>query len=226
MNVGCQWKADAGCRIPDAGCVGAKGLRQLQPLAYGTRRERPSAPALEPATGIRHPASGIKHPPASCRSGQAVTEFALLYTGAVLPLTFMVVFVAQMLWIWHSVADFTRDGARYAATHCWQADGNAGNVLQYMQSHVPLMIDMDQFQNNSAGIQVQYFTEGPDGSLGPLNTDCSGCLPDAVSVSITAYQYKRFSSFFRLPNVTIPPFTTTVPMESGGLQDASGTCVP
>ena len=39
----------------------------------------------------------------SRRRGQALTEFALLYTGAVLPLTFMVVFVAQMLWIWHSV---------------------------------------------------------------------------------------------------------------------------
>jgi hypothetical protein len=134
------------------------------------------------------------------RSGQAITEFALLYAGVVLPLTFMVVFVAQMLWIWHSVVDFTRDGARYAATHCWQQDGSAGNVLQYMQSHVPAMIDMDQFQTNAAGIQVQYFAEQPDGSLAAFdNGACSGCLPDAVSVSITAYQYKRFSSFFKLP---------------------------
>jgi hypothetical protein len=161
------------------------------------------------------------------RRGQAITEFALLYAAVVLPLTFMVVFVAQMLWIWHSVVDFTRDGARYAATHCWQADGSAGNVLQYMQSHVPRMIDMDQFQNNAAGIQVQYFAQQPDGSLAPFDSGaCAGCLPDAASVSITAYQYKRFSSFFKLPNVTIPPFATTVPMESGGLQDASGTCVP
>jgi len=160
-------------------------------------------------------------------SGQAVTEFALLYAGVMLPLTFMVVFVAQMLWIWHSVVDFTRDGARYAATHCWQSDGSTGNVLQYMQSHVPAMIDMDQFQTNAAGIQVQYFAEQPDGSLAAFDSGaCSGCLPDAVSVGIAAYQYKRFSSFFRLPNVSIPPFTTTVPMESGGLQDASGTCVP
>lgn len=159
--------------------------------------------------------------------GQAVIEFAVLYTAVALPLTFMVVFVAQMLWIWHSVADFTRDGARYAATHCWQADGSASNVLQYMESHVPLMIDMDQFQNNAAGIQVQYFGQQPDGSLAGFDSGaCSGCLPDAVSVGITAYQYKRFSGFLRLPNVTMPPFTTTVPMESGGLQDASGTCVP
>jgi hypothetical protein len=161
------------------------------------------------------------------QSGQAVTEFALLYAGVILPLTFMIVFVAQMLWIWHSVVDFTRDGARYAATRCWQPDGSSSNVLQYMQSHVPAMIDMDQFQTNSAGIQVQYFAQQPDGSLAVFDgSACSGCLPDAVSVSVTNYQYRRFSSFFKLPNVTIPPFTTTVPMESAGLQDASGTCVP
>src|ERR1019366_5779452 len=50
-------------------------------------------------------------------SGQATVEFAVLYAAVVLPLTFMIVFVSEMLWIWHSVADFTRDGARYAATH-------------------------------------------------------------------------------------------------------------
>ena len=103
-------------------------------------------------------------------------------------------------------------------------------VMRYwylLRRSVPRMIDMDQFQNNSAGIQVQYLAQQPDGSLAVFDgSACSGCLPDVVSVSITAYQYKRFSGFFRLPNVTIPPFTTTVPMESGGLQDASGTCVP
>ena len=37
------------------------------------------------------------------RAGQAALEFALLYTAVVLPLTFMIVFVSQMLWTWHSV---------------------------------------------------------------------------------------------------------------------------
>src|SRR5579862_1225852 len=56
------------------------------------------------------------------RSGQATVEFAVLYAGVVLPLIFMTIFVAEMLWIWHSVADFTRDAARYASTHCWMSD--------------------------------------------------------------------------------------------------------
>jgi hypothetical protein len=163
------------------------------------------------------------------RSGQAALEFAVLYAGVILPLTFMVIFVSEMLWTWHSVADFTRDLARYAATHCWMTDGSASNVLvDYMPAHVPPMIDRDQFQTNTAGVQVQYFTQNADGTLSPFDgSACSGiCEPDAVSVSVTAYRYTRFSGFFKLGAVTMPPFTTTVPMESGGYQDASGSCVP
>jgi hypothetical protein len=157
------------------------------------------------------------------RRGQALTEFAVLYTGVIVPLTFMTIFVAEMLWVWHSVADFTRDGARYASTHCWAAD--AGNVLGYMTSHVPPMIDQPQFQSNDAGISVQYFS---DGGVTPFSSDnCAGlCVPATVSVSITNYQFLRFASFMKLPPVTIPPFTTSLPMESAGYQDSSGTCVP
>ncbi len=155
--------------------------------------------------------------------GQALLEFALLYGAVILPLTFMIIFTAEMLWIWHSVADFTRDGARYAATHCWISDGS--NVLQYMESHVPAMIDQQQFQSGSAGIAIQYFS---DGGVTPFTGDtCGGvCVPSAVSVSITNYQFGRMASFFKLPAVTIPPFTTMVPMESAGYQDNSGVCVP
>ena len=161
------------------------------------------------------------------RSGQATLEFAILYAGVILPLTFMTIFVAEMLWIWHSVAEFTRDGARYATTHCWMADGS--NVLSYMEGHVPLMIDRGQFQTGGAGIQVKYFAQDPtSGALSDFScgSDCSAsCLPDAVTVSITNYQFLRFSGFFKLPPVTIPPFTTNLPMESAGC-DESGNCLP
>jgi len=162
-------------------------------------------------------------------AGNAVLEFALLYGGVILPLTFMLVFVAEMAWIWHTVVDFTRDGARYAATHCYEADGSAANVLAYMQANVPAMIDQQQFQSGAAGILVSYFTQNPDGSLSPFDgSACTGslCLPDSVSVGISSYQFTRFSGLFKLPPVTIPPFTTIVPMESGGYVDATGACVP
>jgi len=162
------------------------------------------------------------------RSGQATMEFALLYTGVALPLTFMIIFIGEMLWIWHSVNDFTRDGARYAATHCWMADGS--NVVQYMQAHVPAMIDQNQFQTGAAGIGVLYFAQDPvSGAMSPFSCnsgECSAtCMPDAVSVSITNYQFLRFASFFKLPPVSIPPFTTSIHVESMGC-DEQGICQP
>jgi hypothetical protein len=162
------------------------------------------------------------------RNGQAALEFALLYSAAILPLTFMVIFLSEMVWAWHSVVDFTRAGAQFAATHCWASDASGSNVLAWMEAHVPPIIDRDQFQTNAAGIQVQYFSQASDGTLTPLSGCSDGgaiCEPDAVSVSVTTYRFTRFSSFFKLGSVLMPPFTTTIPMESGGYQDATGACV-
>jgi hypothetical protein len=162
------------------------------------------------------------------RSGQAAVEFVVLYGGVILPLSFMLIFVAEMFWVWHSVTDFTRDGARYAATHCWYAGGT--NVLTYMQTHVPRMIDMDQFMSNAAEITVTYYSK--DATTGTLseyacaNSECSvDCIPDAVSVSILNYQFARFSSFMKLAAVTMPDFRTSMAMESGGC-DETGSCLP
>lgn len=163
------------------------------------------------------------------QSGQAAVEFSLLFAGVILPLTFMTIFVAEMLWIWHSVEDFTRDGARYAATHCWMSD--ASNVIGYMQSNVPAMIDQQQFQvGGTATIQVLYYAQDPvTGVLSAYTgcgADCSAtCIPDVVTVSVANYQFTRFSAYFKLPPVTIPPFTAQVPMESAGC-DESGNCIP
>jgi hypothetical protein len=153
------------------------------------------------------------------RKGQALTEFAVMYSAVFLPLTFMTVFVSQALWIWHGMVEFTRDGARYAATHfCGQADGS--NVLTYMQSHVPPIVDQAQFQaGGSATILVQYtYAEGVDSSL------CGSCVPDSVTVSVTGYTFGRLAGFLRLPGIAMPPFTTNLPIESAGL-DSTGTSV-
>src|SRR5690349_5534351 len=78
----------------------------------------------------------------NCVPGQAgaiTIEFAIAWTGLVAPLTFGIVFTAQLLWIWHSVTDWTREGARYAATHCVQSSGD--NVVAYMRANIPPMVD-------------------------------------------------------------------------------------
>ena len=62
-------------------------------------------------------------------SGQTVVEYALLYAGVILPLTFAIVFLGEMLWVWHSVVDYTRDGARYAAVAEPFRDLPGGHVI-------------------------------------------------------------------------------------------------
>jgi hypothetical protein len=153
------------------------------------------------------------------RRGQALTEFAVLYAGVILPLTFMTIFVAEALWIWHSVVDFTRDGARFAATHYCQApDGS--NVVSYMQAHVPPMVDQAQFQlGGTATVQVQYM----DGTGAPFaQGDCGDCVPDSVSVSVANYSFGRLAGFLKLPGIAMPAFTTNLPMESAGLDPTLG----
>jgi hypothetical protein len=163
------------------------------------------------------------------RSGQATLEFALMYSFVLVPLTFGIIFISQMLWIWHSVVDFTRDGARYAATHCYEPDGS--NVVTFMQANVPPMIDQNQFQLGPALINVSYFQNGAaGGALTPFACDagaCSfSCEPDVVSVGVSNYQFSRLTDYLRLPPIVIPPFTTTIPTESLGCDPNTGACLP
>lgn len=162
--------------------------------------------------------------------GQATVEMALVYTGIVVPLFFGVIFVSEMYWVWHSMNEFTRDGARYAATHCYQSGG--GNVVQYMQTHVPATVDRQQFEvGGGAIIGVSYFQrDATTGQLGPFtcgSSDCSvDCVPDAVTINVTNYQFSRFVGFLRLPPIVMPPFLTSMTIESNGCDPEQGTCAP
>jgi hypothetical protein len=169
--------------------------------------------------------------PPKRRKGQAALEFAFLYGGVILPLTFGILYVAEMYWVWHSMVEFTRDGARYAATHCFQTDTQ--NVVTYMQTHVPVNIDQTQFQvGGSAQIAVNYLQLDPNtGILGPVACDgaCStDCVPDAVTVSVTNYEFRRFVGFLNLPPVVLPSFPTSMPVGSNGCNGDNGavTCNP
>ena len=159
------------------------------------------------------------------RRGQVTIEFALLFAGVLVPSTFGLIFGAQLLWIWHSVNDMTRQGASYAATHCWQA--SAGNVTSFMLTNLPAMPNQSQFLNGPVQIQVSYFAEDPTtGTLTPFacDGDCTtGCVPDVVTVSVTGLQYRAFAG---LPPVIMPNFQTTLPMQSCGCDPETGVCLP
>jgi hypothetical protein len=164
------------------------------------------------------------------RSGQNTVEFALMFVGVIVPFTFGIMYIAQLLWVWHSMVEFTRDGARYATTHCWQSDG--GNVLAYMYANVPVNIEQAQFNapNANAAVTVNYYSVDPDsGELIPFScdTDCSvGCVPDVVAVSVQNYVYTNFFITLNLPGVAMPAWLTSLPMENAGCDPATGVCNP
>jgi hypothetical protein len=167
--------------------------------------------------------------PRTSERGQASLEYVLTASAVILPLTFAIIFTAQLLWVWHSVVEYTREGGRYATTHCWQGDGE--NVATYMKTHVPLMVDLDQFQNGEAQIELKYFSrDAESGQLVDFSCDggdCSTmCVPDAVSVRITNYEFRKFVSYLGLPAVKIPDFYTILPMESAGCDPEQGSCLP
>lgn len=165
---------------------------------------------------------------ANSDGGQELVEYAIVTAFVMIPMVFSIIFVAQMFWVWHSAVEFTRDGARYAATHCWQADG--GNVASYMVTHVPRVIDGDQFRNGPATIVVEYqMRDAESGTLMPFSCEageCSvGCVPDAVTVRVTNYEFRRFVTYLGLPGVAMPDFRTSMAMGGAGC-DETGNCAP
>ena len=166
--------------------------------------------------------------PDRSRTGQASLEFVLACAGVLLPVTFALIYTSQLLWVWHGVNDFTRQGANYASTHCWE--GSGGNVIDFMRGNVPPMITQDQFQNGPAQISVSYFSRDPtSGQLAPFTCDgdCSvACIPDTVTVSVSGYEYRTFVTALGLPPVEIPDFQTSQPIESAGCDPELGVCQP
>ena len=162
------------------------------------------------------------------QSGQSTVEFALSYAGVVLPLTFGIIYISQLLWVWHSVNDFTRQGAAYAATHCWES--SADNVVHYMRNNVPPMVSQSQFQSGQVQLNVTYAAKDPDtGQLAAFqcDSDCStSCIPDTVTVQVAGYQFSNFVTYLGLPPVTLPNFQTSSPMESAGCDPEQGACLP
>jgi hypothetical protein len=124
------------------------------------------------------------------------------------------------------MVEFTRDGARYAATHC-ATDGS--NVISYMQSNVPGNVDQTEFQSGgNAQISVQYFQSDPSNPGGLVAFACvsgSLCEPDAVTVSINNYQFQHYVDL--LKSVTMPPFPSSQAMGGAGYDQLnSGVCTP
>ena len=94
----------------------------------------------------------------------------------------------------------------------------------------PLENGVGSIQRGSAIVTVTYFSRDPEtGDMVDFACDageCStGCVPDAVTVSVTNYEFRRFFGALGLPPVTLPDFKTSMAMGSAGC-DETGNCLP
>jgi hypothetical protein len=163
-----------------------------------------------------------------CR-GQASVETVLALIFGILPLTFGLLAFSEVAWTYHALATLTRQGARYAATHCWQ-DDSGSNVVTWMQATAPLFPDRPLLTSGGIQVQVNYWTHDtathetvPFSCAGGCSPDC---VPDSVTVSITGYEFNHFFPFLGLAPLQVPPFSTTVPIDSAGGNPETAVSTP
>ena len=144
---------------------------------------------------------------------------ALVLAAGLIPLTLGLLAFAEIAWTYHALVTLTRQGARYAATHCWQ-DEAGSNVVNWMQANAPPFIDRPQLVSGEVQIQVSYWTHDLTARQS-VPFSCGGactseCVPDSVTVGISGYQFRHLLGVLGLPALEVPSFATTVEVESMG----------
>ncbi|MFX1716233.1 TadE/TadG family type IV pilus assembly protein [Paraburkholderia sp. A1RO-5L] len=140
-------------------------------------------------------------PGAKRQTGVAALEFALVST-IFFTLLIGVMEMGRVLFYFNSAAEATRLGARVAVVCDINSSQAATNpVVRDMQKMLPIL--------QPANVSVVYT---------PSGCDASSCT--AVTVSVTNVTINTVVPFVPF-NVTMPPFTTTLPRES--LNSVNGT---
>jgi hypothetical protein len=154
---------------------------------------------------------------------------ALALIAGIVPITLGLIAFMELVWTYHALVTVTRQGARYAATHCWQDDAGS-NVVGWMQTNAPAFPDRPMLSTGGVQIQVSYWTHDPI-TRQSVPFSCGGgcgaeCVPDSVTVSIAGYQFNHFFTMLGLQPLQVPPFSTTVEMQSAGGNAETGTSSP
>src|SRR5437867_11486532 len=92
--------------------------------------------------------------------GQATVEMALALIAGVVPLTLGLFAFTEVAWTYHALVTLTRQGAQYAATHCWH-DEAGSNIQNWMQANAPPFPDRRQLTSGEIQIQVTYWMHDP-----------------------------------------------------------------
>jgi hypothetical protein len=154
------------------------------------------------------------------KRGQASVEFAIALALIVVPITLALLAFIELAWTYHALTTLTRQGARYAANHCW-SDSSGSNVASWMQQNAPMFPDRAQLTSGAIQIQISYWRHDLETHTS-VPFECGGgcsaeCVPDSVTVSIVGYSFNHFLPLLGLQPLQVPPFSTTIEMQSAGL---------
>ncbi|MGH8596018.1 MAG: TadE/TadG family type IV pilus assembly protein [Gammaproteobacteria bacterium] len=143
------------------------------------------------------------------QKGVYSVEFAIV--GAVFFLVlFGVIEIARALFVWNTIAEATRRGARVAAVCNPTNNTFVGQVAVFNApgggSASPVLNGL-----TTGNVSVQYLNAG--GTPGAV-----GAAIEYVRVSITGYTHQLIIPFLpaSVTNLTVPSFSTTLPAESLG----------
>jgi Flp pilus assembly protein TadG len=141
------------------------------------------------------------------QKGQTLLEFALAVM-LFLTLLFGIIELGRALWTWNTIVQATRAGARFAITSDPTNDTAIKNWVVY---------------SNAAGTGDPVLTGLSTSNVNVLfqkndGTDMSATRysADMVQVGITGYTFNFIVPLFGA-NMTLPPFTTTLPCEGLGV---------
>jgi Flp pilus assembly protein TadG len=140
------------------------------------------------------------------QQGTYIVEFALV---AVLFFTVLLAIMdfGRILYMWNSVAEATRAGARVSVV----CDKGANRVLTEMQKFVPV---------TSANVQIDWY----DGS-GAISTSCDSTNCAGVAVSVRDFTVTPVSplTWIGFSTLAVPGFSTYLPRESMGQDPGSSS---
>lgn len=139
------------------------------------------------------------------QQGTTTVEFAIL-ASVLFVLIFGVIEIGRAFFVWNSIGEVTRRGARLAAV----CPVNHGAISKVSMFNAPDGgSESDLFNGlTDSNINLEYLDDG--GNVTNVFVEIK-----SVRVGISNYQHNLLIPFFNL-SITVPEFSTTIPAESLG----------
>ena len=143
----------------------------------------------------------------SSQKGQTLVEFALAVM-LFLTLLFGIIELGRALWTWNTIVQATRAGTRFAITSDPTNDTAIKNWVVYHNAAGTGDPVLNGLSTSNVNVTFKK-NDGTDMSANRYNSDM-------VQVGITGYTFDFIVPLFG-GSMTLPPFTTTLPVEGLGV---------